>query len=132
MYFAVGSDMHTRTVHAVTAPIKGPLNDAEQNCNFQVSGGLAHGVQMTRLNLNGLVQIMGMEFFLLSGIKLCAVCMFNPKRVARHKGLAKGDKSAALLCGPRHPLHHFMKRLSAIHPNGRNLSKADRQQFGVG
>jgi hypothetical protein len=60
----VGADVHSGAVDAVPTAVRGALDDAQHDCDPPAHRGLAHAIEVARLDLDGLVEIMCVDVLL--------------------------------------------------------------------
>jgi hypothetical protein len=111
----------------VPAPVSRTLDDPKHHRETKFLGYLCHRLKMTSLNLDGLIEIMSVNFFLKTRFKSCAVGVLNPEGIAGRKRLAKRDEATATLLCFHTTIDNFLKRCRAFQPDWRNLGQANGQ-----
>ncbi len=122
---ALGIDVNERAVQTVTTPVSCALDAADDHSDLMLDRGITEQLQMSRFDLHGLMQIVGMDLFLNRRIKAGAIGTLDPKRVSRQQRLAERDQLAAFVCNQLYTSRDLCQRLLAIQPNGCNLCDAD-------
>ena len=92
----VGADMHARAINAVPAAVGWPLDDAQHDGDAEIGRGLAHKAQMASLDLDSLIQIMGMDVFLQGRFEARAIRVLNPEGIARCQRFPEYNEAAIL------------------------------------
>ena len=120
-------DVDTRTVEAVAAAVRGPLDDAEHDRDLAVARGGADVVEMPRLDLHRLVDVERVQLLLIGCVEAGTAGSGQPERVARHQRFAKRDQPTTARCGLADPGAHLGHGRAAIQENGRDLRDGDGQ-----
>ena len=94
---ALRIEVDERGVDAVPPAIQRPLDHAQIDGGPVIAGALTHPVEMPRLQLHGLIEIVGVDLLLERRVEGRPARALDPEGITGHQGLAEGHQPGA--CG---------------------------------
>ena len=111
----------------MAAAVARPLDRSQHHRDLSPAGQGARVIEMTGVEINGLVEIVRVQRLLHRRIESCAVGVLDPPWVSRNQRLPERHKSALPVGRTGDPPIDLGQRSVAIEPHGRDLRGSDSQ-----